>query len=291
MQAVKQTGGGAESWQLALDRATANAALSLVTKPTIAAVPAPGDGQIFSLNARRYLALRAWGVGSAGNYGDIDVLLWPREQSKAVRAARLRMSLGAQTHSGHPLGLVDTATTWREVDDIRHTAGPICPLVRSWPDEQAIVYIDCAEFAMASVRLQVLSGPTRMVVLARTCDSVPEPLEIPFLGTLVRSSSGAFTNDEFRLTDDVTDLAAPGSGWQYVIQDANIVTDTAVTIKIGDNSGLDTYYPQFTAPIGLTYLPIAAPGLHIPTDTIPSLTTGNFVGRVTIMGVIRPAWR
>lgn len=287
MDNVHIVGGGAEGWQIALDKTEAGPTYSLTAKPVPSAT-ALADGQLISLNSRRWLALRAFLVGASNTSGVIDVILWPREKTKAVRACRLTIVAGAESHTGHPKELTGS-DTYRECDQFLHSAGPIVPTVVSWPDQQAIAYIDGAEFAMASLRLESMPVATRCVVLAKPCDRAPLPIEIPFTGNLSKAAASA-SNEVFDDTGG-TNLAVPGSGWQYVVKDLIVQTDTAITVRLGSNAGGNIHLPATIFPIGLTALPINPDGIEIAENMAPELNCGSFTGNVAILGVKRPVVR
>jgi hypothetical protein len=288
MNHVTIAGGGAEAWQLMLDRTAAGPDYSLTVKPTPESGVALANGQLMNLGFRRYLALRSFLIGSANQSAVIDVLLYPAEKQKGVRACRLTLVGGADTQTGHPANLTG-ADTWRECDQAKFVSGLIAPYVVSEPDGQAIAYIDCAEFIFAAVRMESISGATRAVVLGRPCDSVPPPMEVPFTGTLAKAAAAA-SNE---VLDDTggTNLTVPGSGWQYVVKDLIVQTDTQITVQLGSNAGGNIHLPGTIFPVGLTTLPINPDGIEIAENMAPELNCGAFTGRVTILGVKRPVVR
>lgn len=286
MPNVNLQNASAEAWELAVNTTAADAATDYKARPA----EGGAAGGIISLRGRPFLALRAFQKNSGGQ-ATIDVLLWANDRFKAFRACRLILDPGAQQITGAARDFLGS-DNYYEVDMFRWSAGPARPMVRTYADEQGVCYIDAHEYQYASIRVQSISGASnRVQVYAKPAETVPPEVKIPFIGTLTKGSSGSWSAQAFRQLDDSTNLAAPGSGWQYVITDVLATLDVAAAISIVNSGGLTTFFPSHTIPAGAYSLPLGPQGLVIDENSVPCLTAGSHTGRITIQGERRAVWR
>lgn len=292
-------GSSCDGWKSALDTTAAGAAFSAVDNPQRL------TSGLINLSLNRFVVLRAFlrdetaippAVGNAaGATATIDVYGWQNSTRRAILLARLLLTAGA-LQGVPPMcppagGIPAVQTDINEIDTATYVTGLVAPDVRSYADGSCLIYLDACECSQVFVRCQAIDESQRLLLLGKGAADIPARVEVPFNVALAKSAA-QYVDDELQtLAASPADMAAAGSGQEYILQvgeisNAHATTAQSITLHT-DTSGAGILWGPHTIPAN-TVLPVAFNDLAAGDGKLIRVSSGGaFTGRVSVRGVRR----